>query len=195
MTTEYTTNNLNQYTSVGGVDLHLRRRRQPDLEATGPTVTTYSYDRCRTDLIARHRTGRHDSDLHLRRPRQSWSPATTTGDEVRYLIDPSGLGNVVGEYDGAGRPLARYDYGLGLVSQRRCSEAMAYYDFDAIGSTVGINRSSGRYIRSIRLPPVRRVSSPRSQRIRRIPIPFVGEIGVAAKQSRLELHAGQVLLA
>jgi YD repeat-containing protein len=35
----------------------------------------------------------------------------------RFVIDPIGLGNVVGEYDGVGNLLAHYDHGLGLLSR------------------------------------------------------------------------------
>ena len=67
------------------------------------------------------------------------------GTQTNYLVDPTGLGNVVASYNGSGSLIADYIYGLGLVSQTGPS-GTGYYDFDASGNTVGITGSSGTYV-------------------------------------------------
>ena len=62
---------------------------------------------------------------------------------TNFQIDPTGLGNVVATFDGGGGLTAHYTYGLGLVSQVSASGSAAYYDFNNIGSTVGITGASG----------------------------------------------------
>ena len=39
------------------------------------------------------------------------------GTQTNYLVDPTGVGNVVASYNGSGSLIADYIYGLGLVSQ------------------------------------------------------------------------------
>jgi len=63
-------------------------------------------------------------------------------DWVNYLIDPSGLGNVLFEYGDAGTMVA-YVYGYGLVSQIDTAGNSYYYGFDAQGSTSVLTDASG----------------------------------------------------
>ena len=67
------------------------------------------------------------------------------GTQTNYLVDPTGLGNVVASYNGSGSLIADYNYGLGLVSQTGPSDT-GYYDFDASGNTIGITGSTGSYV-------------------------------------------------
>src|SRR5262249_14441396 len=66
------------------------------------------------------------------------------GLRTEYLIDPDGLGDVVGEYT-AGAPADHYTHGLRLVS-RSSGGQQAFYDIDAIGSTAGLTGPDGSYI-------------------------------------------------
>ena len=45
------------------------------------------------------------------------SPAVHNGVRTEYLVDPSGLGDVVAEYDGGGNLQAHYVHGSGLTSR------------------------------------------------------------------------------
>ncbi len=65
------------------------------------------------------------------------------GVRTEYLTDLVGLGNIVGEYQGATR--TNYVHGDGLVSQVTAGSA-AYYDFDALGSTAGLTGAAGTYV-------------------------------------------------
>ena len=70
---------------------------------------------------------------------------TVNGAQTNYLVDPAGMGNVVGSYTGSGSLVADYVHGLGLVSQSGPA-GTGYYDFDANGNTVGITGSNGTYV-------------------------------------------------
>src|SRR5262249_33005364 len=70
--------------------------------------------------------------------------ATHNGQRTEYLIDPIGLANLVGEYNGTGGLAPPDAQRLGLPS--RVSPAGAsYYDFDAIGSVAGLAGDVGGY--------------------------------------------------
>ena len=66
------------------------------------------------------------------------------GQRTEYLLDPTGLVDVVGEYGDTGSPIARYIHGLGLVSRADASN-YSYYDTDAIGSVIGLSGTTGSY--------------------------------------------------
>ena len=67
------------------------------------------------------------------------------GVKTGFQIDPAGLGSMVASFDASVALTAHYTYGLGLVSQVSATGTAAYYDFNNIGSTVGITGSDGRY--------------------------------------------------
>ncbi|MFO0927416.1 MAG: RHS repeat-associated core domain-containing protein [Gemmataceae bacterium] len=92
------------------------------------------------------------------------------------MIDPAGLGDVVGEY-GPGGAIARYTYGLGLVS-RTDAAGTAYYDFDALGSTVGMTTASGSYANRYAYTPFGETLA--ATRTMANPFTFVGQFGVMA---------------
>lgn len=74
------------------------------------------------------------------------------GQHTEYLIDPFGYGDVIAEYDSNGNAIARYTHGLGLVS-RNDGTGNAFYDFDAIGSTVGLTGTAGTNLNSYSYRP------------------------------------------
>ena len=65
------------------------------------------------------------------------------GAQTGYLVDPTGVGDVVAAYAG-GSLAAHYIHGLGLVGQAGPSGS-GYYDFDASANTVGITGAGGAY--------------------------------------------------
>ena len=62
------------------------------------------------------------------------------------MIDPSAWAMSSASTTVSGNLIAHYTYGLGLVSQVTSGGTSSYYDFDAIGSTVGITNSAGHYV-------------------------------------------------
>ena len=65
--------------------------------------------------------------------------------QTNYLVDATGLENVVASYNGSGALIADYTYGLGLVSQTGPG-GTGYYDFDGSDNTVGITGAGGTYV-------------------------------------------------
>ncbi len=107
VTTDYTTNSLNQYVRAGNAtyifdtDGNLVQETDPD------GVTTYSYD-MENRLVGV--TKGDDSWQYVYDALGNRVAATENGATTNYFIDPIGLGNVVGEYDAAGALIARYDH-------------------------------------------------------------------------------------
>ena len=104
----------------------------------------------------------------------SRTAVTHNGQRTEYLVDPTGPGSVVGEYNGSGQLLAHYSYGLG--SRTDSSSQRSYFDFDATGSTVGLSASNGAYANTYSYLPFGEILS-RSESIRN-PFQFDGAMGI-----------------
>ena len=172
---------LNEYTSVGGV--------KDTYDADGNLISDgdqHLHLQLAEPVDRRHRPGRHD-DLHLQRPRPA-RRSTTGGQTTEYLIDPSGLGNIVGQYTGSGTLIADYTYGLGLTSQVT-AQGSDYYDFDGLGSTVGLTNSSQTDVNSYAYHAIRR--EPVIDPGRRQPIPVPRGVGSRERRERPRRHARQ----
>jgi RHS repeat-associated protein len=100
---------------------------------------------------------------------------TVNGTQTNYVVDPTGLGNVVSSYNGSGSLVADYIYGLGLTAQTGPSGA-GYYDFDASGNAVGITGASGTYVNQYSYLPFGETTTTSAT----LPNPFTfgGEFGV-----------------
>lgn len=139
VTTIYTTNNRNEYTTVGGTtyqyDADGNMISQTD--ASGTTTFTYNSLNQLSKIVT---------------PTDAWEyqynalgervAAIHNGETITYVLDPIGLGNVISAYDGSGHLVTDYAYGLGLVSQTG-QLGTSYYQFDAIGSTAAMTAASG----------------------------------------------------
>ena len=180
VTTEYTTNNLNQYTQVGDT-AYVFDADGNLISQTSPTVTTlYSYDD-ENRLIA------------VQQGADAWSytydafgqrvSTTENGITTSYIIDPIGLGNVVGEYDAAGNLTAGYDYGFGLLS-RTAGGASAWYTFDAIGNTSALTNAVGDVINTYGYEPFGETLYQTGAISN--PFQFVGELGITAESVGLD---------
>lgn len=140
-TTDYATNTLNQYTTLGNASYGY----DADGNLTGKTengVTThYGYD-AENHLICvttPNDTWQYEYDALGNRIASIHNGASTV-----YQIDPTGLVNVTAEFDGSGQLSAYYSYGLGLES-RAGKNGSNYYDFDVSGSTSGLTDTNGTY--------------------------------------------------
>jgi RHS repeat-associated protein len=137
VTTAYATNNMNQYTSVGGSAF--------TYDANGNLLSdgtsTYTYNALNQLTSVTNSSGTTTYTYNALGERIA---STAAGQTTQYLNDPTGIGTVVGEYTGAGTLIADFTYGYGLVSQVH-SGTQNYYDFDAAGNTVGITGSAGSY--------------------------------------------------
>ncbi|MCC6425177.1 MAG: RHS repeat protein, partial [Phycisphaerales bacterium] len=177
VTVDYTANSMNQYTkTVSSADGQTTYTFDADgnliEQKSGAGTTTYSYDQ-ENRLIA------------VQRGAESWSyeynalgqraASTRGGATTRYVVDPIGWGNVVGEYDNAGTRIARYDHGSDLLS-RSVGAGTSWYTFDALGNTVELSSS-------IASTEARYTFAPFGQLIQQsgavsTPFQFVGQFGV-----------------
>ena len=154
-TTSYTTNNLNQYTTVGGVTYTYDADGNLIRKASGSDVTTYSYDPENRLIAVTHGS---DSQTYTYDALGNRVASTDNGVVTHDMIDPIGLGNLVGQYDGSGNLVARYDYGFGLVSQIDASGNSYFYNFSAIGNTSELTNATGSGGQLLRLRSVRRLA-------------------------------------
>ncbi len=134
-TTAYTINNMNQYTAVGGTAYTY----DADGNLLGDGTNTYTYDSL-NEMTSVTTAGVTTTFTYNALGERVAS--TVNGQTTQYVVDPTGLGNVVGQYTGAGTLIADYTYGYGLVSQVTGSGSN-FYDFDGIGSVVGVTGSNG----------------------------------------------------
>ena len=94
-TTTYSANNLNQYTSVGGV----AQTYDADGNLLSDGTNTYTYDVLDRLISVTSAAGTTTYTYDALGNRSS---STTGGQVTKYLIDPSGLSTTVGEFDGTG---------------------------------------------------------------------------------------------
>ncbi|MCP4853392.1 MAG: RHS repeat protein [Fuerstiella sp.] len=179
--TDYAPNEMNQYDTVGtavyayDADGNLARTTDDG------KATTFTYD-ARNRLVgvtSTDGTWVYEYDAFGNR-----IASKHNGERTEYLIDPFGLGNVVAEYDDAGTPNHRYTHGLGLVNSIDTAGQQYFYDYDAIGSTVGLSDVTGQYVNQYStLPFGGDLSS-----IEAIdnPFQFVGQWGVMHEDNGLE---------
>lgn len=171
--TSYSTNNVNQYTSVGGAtftydgDGNLLTRT----DSTG--MATYTYDA-------------HNRLAGISSPTDTWSfeydalgnrtASVHNGVRTEYLVDPSGLGNVIGVYDGSGNAIAHYAQGESLIAQTNPGGSNNYYSFDALGNTTALTGANGSVLDTYSyLPFGEKLSSTGNTPN---PFTFVGQSGV-----------------
>ncbi|NCS52426.1 MAG: hypothetical protein GPJ23_08650, partial [Microcystis aeruginosa G13-05] len=182
VTTEYTTNNLNQYLAAGITDYQYDADGNLISKTIGDQTWSYSYN-ARNHLISviepNGNQTQYEYDVFGDRVATIYN-----GQRTQYLIDPFGLGNVVGEYDDNNNLIARYIHGLGLETFTRADGQTGYYDFNDIGSTVGITGTNGQYLN-------RYVYQPFGQEIFETetltnPFEFVGQWGVMEEANGLD---------
>jgi RHS repeat-associated protein len=178
-TTNYTSNSVNEYTTVGGTtyeyDVDGNLISMTDASGT----TTYTYNSLNQLTGVNSPTGnwtyQYDAFGNL-------AATTINGQTTDNLVDPTGLGSVVGQYTSTGSLIASYSYGLGLVSQVTTSSAN-YYQFDALGSTSGLTNAANGLIASYSYLPFGGVLASTGSVAN--PFTFVGQFGVSTDGSGL----------
>jgi RHS repeat-associated protein len=138
-TTNYMPNNLNQYRSVGDTALQY----DPDGNLTFDGLRHYFYDE-RNYLI---RTSGPEGVTEYEYDAIGNRSATVfNGERTEYLLDPTGLVNVLAELDASGDVAVRYIQGRGVILMERRIGPRFFYDFDAIGGTSTLTDDSGRAV-------------------------------------------------
>jgi RHS repeat-associated protein len=144
-TTSYTANGLNEYTRVGtATDTYdLNGDLISSTNASGTTTYTYNALRELTGVVSPTGTTAYQYDGLGFLVSQ-----TVNGVVTNNLIDPTGLGSVVGQLDGSGKTLAHYTTGLGLASQVNAAGSSSFYSFDASGNTTQLTGADGGVLNS-----------------------------------------------
>jgi RHS repeat-associated protein len=179
--TNYQSNNLNQYANVGNVVYNYDADGNLISKIDGNKVWNYSYDnRNRLQTVIDDRGDRTDYEYDVFGNRRA---TIYNGQRTEYLVDPFNSGNIVAEYDGDGISIAKYTHGIGLVS-RTSINSTAYYDFDILGSTVGLTGNNGVVLNQYKYLPFGEDYYERET----IPNPFefVGEYGVMEESNGLD---------
>src|SRR5262249_23689942 len=110
--------------------------------------------------------------------------STHNGVTTQYVVDPSGMGNVFGQYDGFGSLQAHYVYGLGLVGRAGATGTAAYYQFDGQGNTAQLTGAGGAVLNSYTyLPFGQQLSASVSVDN---PYTYVGQAGVMSDSNGLD---------
>ncbi len=179
VTTNYTSNSVNEYTTVGGTTSEYDADGNLISMTDASGTMTYSYN------SLNQLTG-------VSSPTASWSyqydafgnlvSTTSNGQTTDNLFDPAGLGNLVGQYTTSGSLIASYAYGLSLVSQVTRSGAN-YYDFDALGSTADLTSTTGGVVATYSYLPSGGLLVGTGSVVN--PFTFIGEYGVTSDGSGL----------
>ncbi len=141
-TTNYTTSDLNQYTSAGTITYVYDADGNLTSKTDGGVTTTYTYDE-------------ENQLLEVSTPTDTWTytydglgnrvAMTHNGQTTNFVIDPLESDDVFAEYDGAGNPLRRFVHGLGqgLVGRFDVSGDDAFFHHDGVGNTVSLTDGAG----------------------------------------------------
>ena len=180
VTINYTANNLNQYVSAGTTNYTFDADGNLISEVSPQGTTTYTYND-------------ENRLVSVTSPQGNWqytydglgnrTVVTANGTATRDVIDPIGLGNVVGEYDSSGNLIAHYDHSLGLLSRIDPTGNVAGYTFDGTGNAQQIVSPAGAVLNSYAYKPFGGVP----HNVATIPNPFQfnGQFGVMADNNGL----------
>lgn len=178
--TSYSANNLNQYTTAGNAALTYDADGNLLTRTDGTGTTTYAYD-VRNRLIGS--VGPTDTWTYEYNSLGQRAAVVHNGVRTEYLVDPTGLGNVVGEYNQVGAAVAYYARGTGVVSRQEAGGDADYYQFDGLGNTAALTGAAGSIEASYSyLPFGEKLTSTGSDSN---PFTYVGEAGVMDVQDGL----------
>ncbi len=180
---QYAVNELNQYTDVNGIaytwdaDGNL-----VEVDDSG-SVTTYAYDSDNRLIAVNTPT---DAITYQYDAFGNRTAMTVNGIRTEYFVDPAGFGNVVGIYDNTGARESQYVYGADntLVQREDTAGNRYYYDYDAIGSTVGVTDATAGNVNSYQYDPFGETVTLFESFAN--PFQFVGQFGVMDDPSGLE---------
>jgi len=179
--TEYTTNNMNQYTRVGTAAYNYDADGNMFSVINGGATTAYTYNVDNRLIGVTTPTGVWAYTYNVLGNRVA---TTENGSTTRYVIDPAGLGDVAAEYNSSGNLIARYDHGYGLLSRTNFAGASAWYTFSAIGNTSELTGDSVAMLNSYAYDPFGVVLAKSEAVVN--PFRFTGEYGVMHEPNGLD---------
>jgi RHS repeat-associated protein len=178
--TSYATNNLNEYTKVGNAVYTYDTDGNLTSKTEGGQTSNYTYDVENRLVKVITPVGTWDYQYDGLGNRTA---IIENGQRTDYLVDPTGVGNIVGEYNNAGNLVADYNYGIGLVSRVNGSNSN-YYDADALGSIVGVTATDGSYANQYSYLPFGE-SLTKVETVAN-PFEYVGQYGVTNESNGLD---------
>jgi RHS repeat-associated protein len=180
-TTNYTTNNLNEYTQVGNTTYQYDANGNLISSNNSSGTTTYQYNALGQLVSVASPTG---TTTYQYNALGQLVAESVNGTVTNLLVDPTGLGNVVGQFTSSGNPVAQYAYGLGLVSQTTTSGSNNFYSFDLTGNTTQLTGSTGSVLNAYSYLPFGEQFSASGSTPN--PFTYVGEFGVLSDTSGLD---------
>jgi YD repeat-containing protein len=185
VTNLYTSNAMNQYVRTADgrgqttdytfdLDGNLVREVGPN----GTTTYEYNDDNRLVGVTTPHDHSQYGYDALGQRVN-----TTENGIATHFVIDPIGLGNLVGEYDQDANLITHYDHGVGLLGRTDAGGQSAYYTFDGIGNVHQLATLSRAVLNAYGYAPF----GERILRADSIPnlFQFGGEFGVISTRQRL----------
>jgi RHS repeat-associated protein len=136
----YAVNALNEYSSAGAASFSYDADGNVISKTDATGTTAYTYDDLKRLVSLTSPAGTWSYQYNALGQRTA---STFNGQQTDYVVDPAGLGNVVGEYQTSGALVAHYIFGLDLTSRVDSSGNPAYYAFDGNGNTVDLIDSAG----------------------------------------------------
>ncbi len=172
--TKYTVNNLNQYRQVGNItyvyddDGNMIQRIAP----SGTSSYTYNDANRLVAVSSPQGNWNYTYDAFGNRIR-----VDDNGTVTDFVIDPIGLGDIVGEYKkSTGDLIAYYDHSFGLLSRFDDKGNPSFYTLDLIGSTREMTGISGAIQNTYNYAPFGELRSI-TETVNN-PFEYVGEYGV-----------------
>ena len=153
---------MNEYTNVGGVAYTY----DADGNLTSDGTNSYSYNSL-NQLIGV--TGPSGTTTYTYNALGQQVASTKNGLVTLSLVDPGGLGNIVGQFTASGAVIAHYSYGLGLTNQVAAGTSF-FYDYDWLGSTSGLTNQQGQYINTYEYLPFGSILLEKRSRTQPFPI-------------------------
>jgi RHS repeat-associated protein len=138
--TPYTVNAMNQYSNVGSATYQFDGDGNTVAKVESGVTNIYTYNA--ENQLVRLKSGTN-TWAYIYDGLGCRIKTVFNGVEANYVIDPVGLGNIVGEYDAMGQLISRYDCGYGLIARFDATNASCFYTFDALGSTSELTDGSG----------------------------------------------------
>jgi RHS repeat-associated protein len=175
VTTEYVTNEMNQYTQVGDAIYTYDADGNLASKTEGELVWNYEFD---SDNQLIRVSGAEGTSEFEYDGLGNLVAVVKDGARMEYLIDPAGYGDLVSEYDATGSLQKRYEYGNGLLSQNG-----EFFTFDGNGNTAELLAQDGEklnhYVYEPFGTPLYRAETNKTD------FQFVGEVGIQQKYDDL----------
>ena len=145
VTTMYTVNNMNEYTSVDGVAYTYDR----DGNLTSDGVNSYSYDSL--DQMIGDESGGNTTEYSIN-AMGAQVGTNASGMTSQFLVDPAGSGSVAAIYNTSGNAVLNLRYGIGVAAESVAGQDY-YLDFDASGSVADLSGVTGSRVQSFAYRP------------------------------------------